>query len=123
MFNTNQKVKKGTVLYFSILIMSVLFSIGIGLSLIIFNQIKILRGVGDSVIALKAADTGVERALYALYTEGITLPYSTSSILENGASFIVQINPSSTCPTGTQYYCIKSVGTFKGTKRAIDASF
>jgi hypothetical protein len=118
---------KGTILYFAILILSVIFTISIGLSLIIFGQIKIQREIGHSVIALCAADTGIERALYEIYTTSTAnpLPFSVSGNLDNGATFGADAYASSSlqCGTSTQYYCIKSRGTFKETTRAIDASF
>jgi hypothetical protein len=114
---------KGTILYFAILILSVIFTISIGLSLIIFGQIKIQREIGHSVIALCAGDTGIERALYAIYKEG-NLSFSETANLENGASYTVFVATSSSqCGTSVQYYCIKSRGTFKNTSRAIDSSF
>jgi hypothetical protein len=114
---------KGTILYFAILILSVIFTISIGLSLIIFGQIKIQREIGYSVIALCAADTGVERALYAIYKEG-NLSFSENANLDNGASYNVFVSTSSSqCGTSIQYYCIKSRGNFKGVIRFIDASF
>jgi len=114
---------KGTILYFAVLILSVIFTISIGLSLVIFGRMKIQREIGYSVIALYAADTGVEEALYAIYKEG-NLSFSTSTTLENGASYNVYVATSSTqCGTSVQYYCIKSRGNFRGVTRAIDASF
>jgi hypothetical protein len=122
MFNT-----KGTILYFAILILSVIFAIAMGLSLIIFGQLKMQREIGYSVIALCAADTGVERALYEIYTTTTAnpFPFSVSGNLDNGATFEADAYASSSgqCGTSTQYYCIKSRGNFKGVTRFIDASF
>jgi hypothetical protein len=118
---------KGTILYFAIVILSVIFTISIGLSLIIFGQIKIQREIGHSVIALCAADTGIERALYEIYTTTTAnpFPFSFSGNLDNGATFETNAYASSSgqCGTSTLYYCIKSRGTFKETTRSIDASF
>jgi hypothetical protein len=119
MFNT----EKGTILYFSVLILSILFTLSIGLSLIIFTRMRIQREIGYSVIALSAADTGVERALYAIYKEG-NLAFSETANLENGASYNVSVATSSNqCVASVQYYCIQSKGMFKGVIREIDASF
>jgi hypothetical protein len=111
---------KGTILYFAILILSVIFTIAMSLSLIIFGQLKMQREIGYSVIALCAADTGVERALYAIYKDG-NLSFSASTTLENGASYTVQVSDGSLC--GAAFFCIKSLGNFEGVTRAIDASF
>jgi hypothetical protein len=118
---------KGTILYFAILILGALFAISAGLSLIVFGQMKIQREIGHSVIALHAADTGVERALYAIYKGG-ALQNPASCFSENlgpDLSYNVCIYQASTgkCRPQTQVYCIISRGTFKQTTRAIDASF
>jgi hypothetical protein len=114
---------KGTILYFGILILSVIFVISVGLSLIIFGQMRVQREIGYSLIALYAADTGVERALYAIYKEG-NLSFSETANLENGASYEVSVATSSAqCGTSIQYYCIKSRGTFRNATRTINASF
>jgi hypothetical protein len=114
---------KGTILYFAILILSIIFTISVGLSLIVFGQMRIQREIGYSVVSLCAADTGVERALYAIYKEG-NLSFSESANLENGASYNVFVSTSSSqCGTSVQYYCIKSRGNFKGVIRFVDASF
>jgi hypothetical protein len=114
---------KGTILYLAVLILSIIFTIAIGLSLIIFGQLKMQREIGHSVIALYAADAGVERAFYAIYKEG-NLLFSENANLDNGASYNVFVSTSSSqCGASIQYYCIKSRGTFKETTRSIDASF
>jgi len=56
--------QKGVAIYLAMVIMSVILLIGIGMSTIIIGQIKISTGIGNSVVALYAADTGIERALY-----------------------------------------------------------
>jgi hypothetical protein len=62
--------------------------------------------------------------LYAIYKEE-NFSFSTTTNLENGASFEVRVYASSSpqCGGSAQYYCIKSIGAFKDTQRAIDASF
>jgi len=119
MFNT----EKGTILYFAILILSVIFTIASYLSLIILGQLQLQREIGHSVIALCAADTGIERAMYAIYKEN-NISFSTSSQLENGATFQVNVSTSSSqCATPIRYYCIKSLGSYGKTNRKIEASY
>lgn len=107
-----QKTKqKGVSLYLALLIMAILLSIGLGISAILFGQIKIIRGIGDSVVAFYAADTGIEEVLYR--------GTDVSGVLENGASYSAQVLSSGPgCPASN--YCIKSVGIFKETRRAIE---
>lgn len=57
-------VQRGVAVYLAIVIMFLLLGIGVGLATILIGQIKIMSGIGDSVVAFYAADTGIERALY-----------------------------------------------------------
>jgi Tfp pilus assembly protein PilX len=157
MFNTNFKIQSfeklrigherkskgqsGVSLYFAIVVMAILLAIGFGLSTIIISQMRTIRGMGDSVIAFYAADTGIERALYALYKEGTSLPFNflpptcTDCYLDlnnnavkdaDDATYSVSA-ASSTDPicsgSGAQYYCLKSIGNFKEVTRAIEAAY
>lgn len=61
MFNHYQK---GISLYLAVIIMAILLAIVLGLSTILFGQIRTIRGMGDSVIAFYHADTGIEGRLY-----------------------------------------------------------
>lgn len=109
----------GISLYFSILITSVLLAMVLGISVVMFNQIKTIKSMGDSVIALYAADTGVERVLKE------TSPTGTySGVLDNNSSYNVDVlDPGAgDCPASTSNYCIKSVGVYRGVRRAIEVS-
>jgi hypothetical protein len=59
-----QTTKKGVSLYLALIIMFILIAIGLGVSLIIVSQMKMMKGMGDSVVAFYAADTGIEHSLY-----------------------------------------------------------
>jgi len=108
MFKNSQK---GVSLYLALMIMTLILAISLGISTILVSQIKMIRGMGDSIMAFYAADTGIERALF----EG----QAVSGNLENGASYNVQILlPGPDC--SAQNYCLKSVGVFKETRRAIE---
>lgn len=127
-----KKYKKGTVIYFAILVMSVLFGIGMGLSVIVTNQIKMTREIGNSVFAFFAAETGIEEGLYVLYKtkkttncENSTLPFSCQGTIGNTVYRVKALSPGSfDCPIPTyNYFCLKSEGIYKNTKRALDVSF
>jgi len=55
--------QRGVSIFIVIVVMSVLLGIALGLNAIFVRQLKNLRGIGDSVIALYAADAGIERIL------------------------------------------------------------
>ena len=120
--------QKGTSLYFALMIMTVFLSIGLGISVIIFSQMKVIKGMEDSVISFYAADTGIEQALYKLYTEGASLPFSINGYLDlnndgsqnsDEPTYSVSAVASGESCSST-YYCIKSTGFYKGTQRAIE---
>lgn len=129
-----QNFEKGVSIYLALMVMIVLLGIALGISTIIVSQMVMIRGMSDSVIALDAAETGMERALHALYKEDIdfsstTITYSGSVNINNsggqdpGDSFyIVKIISPGQENCLADSYCIRSSGTYMNTKRAIEAS-
>lgn len=119
MFNTNKNSQKGISLYLSIMILTILMIIVFGMSTILLSEINVMVGMGRSVIAFFAAESGVEEALLANrddFTEGS----SGEVFLNNGAAyeFTVFAPAAGDCPVGVSY-CIKSVGSYLGANRAI----
>jgi len=55
---------RGVSLYLAILIMVVFLALALGISAILFGQIKVMTGMGDSVMAFYAADTGIEKTIF-----------------------------------------------------------
>ena len=102
--------QKGVSLYLALMIMFILIAIGLGISLIIVSQMKMMKGMGDSVVAFYAADTGIEHSLYDKRVKRETGEIPDTPL--GGASYEV------TKIAGEAKW--KSVGTFKGVKRAIE---
>ena len=100
--------EKGVSIYLALMIMFILLAIGLGISLIIVSQMKMIRGMGDSVVAFYAADTGIEHSLYNLR-------------IQNGdgnvSGSVGDANYQVTSPTAGTY---KSKGSFAKAKRAIE---
>ena len=113
--------------------MIILISIGLGISLIIVSQIKMIKGMGYSVVALYAADTGIERVLYedkwcrqagcsslswpcvdSTDCDDGRLGGSISGSLDTEIDYQVDFNDGATT--------IISRGAYKATKRAIEAT-
>lgn len=63
MKNFMQKNEKGAILYLTIIIMAVISAMAIGMNVFFTSQIKMTKDISDSVKALCAADTGIERLL------------------------------------------------------------
>ena len=133
MSDTNYQ--KGLSLLFVVLIMSVILSVGLGLSGILIQQTKTIGEIGHSVVSFYAADSGIEGELYQLYKAPLGMPLASfTDILVGDAMYSVEAKCGSQClveecPEGfdmaletecdTLNYCIQSIGTFKQTKRAI----
>ena len=114
LLTTNYKLQttnKGISLYLALMIMFILLAIGLGVSLIIVSQMKMIRGMGDSVVALYAADTGIERALYEKRINGESCDGCSDSV--GGANYTVNY-------TENSEFRWQSSGNYKGTKRAIE---
>lgn len=111
--------EKGVSLYIATVIMTILLSIALGISTIFLGQVKVMRGLGYSVIAFYAADAGIERILMAR-SAPIDIP---ETALSNGATYRVIVVPSGSSGCAAANYCIKSIGNYKETNRAIEISY
>ncbi len=109
----------------ALMIMAIMLAIVLGLNAVLVGQIKTIRNMGYSVVAFYAAETGIERELY----ENHAVPTSYSGYLDlngNGvqdtddSSYNISVFNGASC-LGTNY-CIKSIGIFQGTRRAIQVS-
>lgn len=129
----NLKQKKGISLYLTLVVMAVVLGIGLGLSTIVINQMKMTREVGYSTIALIAAEAGIEKALFDVYKNKAPKSYY-SMTLSNGASYEAKV----TQPAGSRCqfsgipedencegncYCIKSTGIYKSTRRTLEVFY
>lgn len=130
MKNKSGGEQKGVSIYLSLMIMVILLAIGLGISTIIVNRLKMLKGIEDSVIAIFAADTGIERVLYAISINDLRTNYSG---IVGSASYNATLVCGSTyteCPSPLSqdvnclafYYCLKSTGTYNETNRAIEVT-
>lgn len=129
MLKTKLKTQRGVSLYMILMIMAMLLGIGFGMSALLLNQLDTLKGIGYSVLAFYATEAGVDRVLYidqktcqsdpdrigCLHAEVDPLGSQT---LSNGAQYGLTIEPPvGACTAST--YCVKSVGTYKQSRRAV----
>ena len=108
--------QKGVSLIFAIFILTFVLSIGLGTSTILIRQVKITREIGYSVIAFYAADSGIEEVLL------MATPAPASGLV-NGASYDVQVENGGVGDCTALNYCIKSIGSYKNTRRAIEIQY
>ena len=107
--------QKGAVsIILAILLLSVLLIIGLGISILMIQQIKMSGQAGRSVVAYYAAEAGAERCLYEVRKNGaVSCPF-TDVALDNQATYSTDYNGLDT---------ITSIGQFRGTNRKVEASW
>lgn len=91
------KMKNGFLLLLTILIVSIILSLGLGVGNIILNQIKLSGAGRESQIAFYAADAGAESALYRDLKQSEFPNNSTSNFdlnLDNGSCAKVTVTKS-----------------------------
>jgi len=122
--------EKGVSLYLSLMIMTVLLTMALGLSAILFGQIRIVREMGNSVVAFYAADTGIEWTLYQSEECRRLSPDCNLSICKLDCTCLLDqtfpeknIGQASYIATvSNNGATLKSIGRYKETKRAIEVS-
>lgn len=108
--------ERGVVIYLVMVILALLLSVGLGLCTVLVSQLKIINTLGNSVIAFYAAETGIEQA--QLHP---TATYSASGSVGDATYTATGISSGGVCtPTN---FCIRSVGTYKGMRRAIEIQY
>ena len=139
--------QKGVILFLTIAMLTIILALVLGLGAILIGQVKTVRGMWYSVVALYAADTGIEEVLKVIIKDSSPPDdIYPPKLLGNDASYKVEVvccavgNPDcvfngitvfcdvvntdgesdedSNCKASR--YCIRSVGTFKDAKRAIE---
>jgi len=109
------KSQQGVSLYLTIVILSVLTAALLTLITMSVSQIKVIWTVSDSAIAFYAADTGTEQALYQIRQGAIYDDIPETPLGE--ASYNVSIS------TTTEETIIKSMGSYKETRRVIEIRY
>jgi len=114
--------KRGTSLYLGLMIMTILLAVALGVSTIFLGQMKSIREMGYSVIAFYAADAGIEEVLMNRSNPSSPCTESSPCSLDNGSEYYINVRASgSNCEAN--YYCVKSVGVYKGIRRAIEITY
>jgi Tfp pilus assembly protein PilV len=130
LLNNINKMQSGVSLYLAIIVMVILLAIVLGLTTILVGQMKMVREMGYSVIALSAADAGIEAILVDQADPASTDAYTTCPstvpgsfcLLSNGAKYYLGIRTNADDPACPNY-CITSVGIYKGVRRAIEVTY
>lgn len=114
--------ESGISLLLSILILSLILGVALGLNTIFLQQIRMTKEIGDSVVAFYAADSGSEEVLMTRDNPSSSCIQESPCQLGNGASYYISITlPGGNCLS--QNYCIKSIGIFNNTRRGIEIDY
>ena len=108
--------QKGVSLYLAIMIMSMLSAVVLGLISISISGIKIAKGLENSVISFYAANTGIEHSLYKIRKDG-EAGIVWGTLLDGETDYDVDVEVNAGITT------IKSIGTYRNTKRAIEVNY
>jgi len=117
----------GVSLYLAFMIMTMLLAIAFGLSTIFLGQTKMIRTMGYSVTAFYAADAGIERILMDRESPidlSDYLDLNDNGVQDDDDSFYdvsVFSSDDPACPADN--FCIKSIGKYKETRRAIEIQY
>jgi Tfp pilus assembly protein PilX len=138
--------EKGITIYLSIVIMSILLATVLVVSVFLIDQLRMARDMENSISAFYAADSGIEQALnFMINDEAHLLPAYNSINIGGNALYTTNIsccsvsaNPNcnfhdggETCPFGgsgnincpASRYCVRSIGSSNGVKRAIESYY
>ena len=112
-------MQRGSIIIFTVLMLSAILSITLALTRIFIPKIRAVTEATDSVGAVYAADSAMEWCLYTNRGKSPTLSQPTMS---NGATYQIYNSESpSVCPSGeTLNY--RTVGTFRGVSRSFEVS-
>lgn len=105
----------------AISLLSMLLVIGLGISILMLQQMKLSKQTGQSVVAFYAADAGAEKCLYQARNEtGGGCGSAGGGVIseeinpELGISYIAEYDGSAT---------VKSIGRFMGVSRGLQLSW
>jgi len=116
--------QKGVSLYLAIVIMVILLAAVLGVTTILVGQLRMIKEMENSVVAFYAADTGIEEVLKVIIHDvGVPdprYPLAAGTYTPVGdASYYVEVFlPGAGCTASL--YCVRSVGIYKETRRAIE---
>jgi len=117
-FNYKLQKSKGASLLLTLIILSTILVIALGISNLIWGEIKLSQDIPKSLKAYYAAEAGIERSLYddrqGVGADDID---KCSVRLNNESSYGVDVTTEKDTTT------IKSWGCFRNVKRAIEISY
>lgn len=122
--------ERGSIIVFSVLILTVILTVSLGLIALFIPKIKTVAESVNSTVAIFAADSATELCIYeARKAVNYNEPASTMNdgTLDNGATFTVKdLNPPGSfiqadCSSiSSSSYSFRAVGTYRSISRALE---
>ncbi len=114
-----QSKERGSSILYVTLLVGALLVVVLGISGILIYQIKITSGIGYSVVAFYAADSGIENLLLNRNN-----PSDKTVNLQNNATYkIFVLGGGEDGCSAELNYCVRSLGSYMGVKRAIEIGY
>ena len=122
-----RNLQRGSILIYAMLTMSSMLAIGLTLSSLFLGKLKSAGAARDSVVALYAADSAVEKCLYEA-RQGTDEP---PMIFSNGATYIVVdsaggpmiLDLTDNCSLlGSSSFGFRTTGAYRGVRRSLEIS-
>ncbi len=118
--------EKGLALYLTFIVLVVVLASVLGVAAIFLRQMAMIERLEDSVIAFLAADTGIERGLDVCVDHTCPdfdgfLDLNNNGVLDGADSrYDVKVIAPGVDGCAADNFCIRSIGTFKKVRRAIE---
>ncbi len=124
----NYSNNKGSSLYFAVSIIAIVLGVALGTSSILISQIKMIREMSNSVLAVYAADAGMEKVLYKIRVKGTHLNEIEKINIQLSNDSKYEINPDNIYLAEDEEceatnFCIKTIGEYRGVQRAMEVEF
>jgi hypothetical protein len=108
--------EKGISILLAVLILSLVLTVALGTSTVLIGQVRSIKDVSKSVVAFYAADAGIEELL-------LSDPPVDISGAVGAATYDVSVVDNTDPDCNAPNYCVKSIGSYLGTKRALEIQF
>ena len=82
----NLNLESGVSLIITFFIMMIILAVVLSISILLYSEIKVIKNIGDSMVSLYAADSGIEKILFydkqvlATFEDGTTAPRGLCSL-------------------------------------------
>ncbi len=114
--------QRGSIIIYAMLTMSAMLAIGLTLNSLFLGKLKIAAAARDSVVALYAADSAVEKCLYEARQKTDEPPM----LFSNAATYTVVNSAGASDVTdncsalGSSSFQFRASGTFRGVRRSLE---